>query len=106
MTSRFLGVIVAAALFAPAGPASAFCQSAELDAAIEDHRYDEALTRVRQLADAGVPDCQRAAGLMLRYGERLYGSEVHADPEQARRYLEMAARQGDAFAVRLMARRE
>jgi len=29
---------------------------------------------------------------MLRYGERLYGSEVHADPVRSRHYLELAAR--------------
>lgn len=62
--------------------------------AAADHRYREALTHFRQAAEQGHGDAQRTVGLMLLYGERLYGEEIRRDRAQARRWLELAADDG------------
>lgn len=62
--------------------------------AIADYRYGEALAHFRQAAEHGDRDAQRILGLMLLYGESLYGQEVLRDPLQARRWLGDAARNG------------
>lgn len=62
--------------------------------AVEDHRYGEALKHYQQAAQQGNRDAQRSLGLMLLYGERLYGKEVVRQEELAWRWLRAAASQG------------
>lgn len=60
----------------------------------EEGRHALALADYRSAAEEGDRAAQRIAGLMLYYGERLYGEEVRQDIAAARRYLAMAASQG------------
>jgi TPR repeat protein len=46
-------------------------------AAAMDYRYSEALVQFRLAATQGNLDAQRTIGLMLLYGDRLYGADVH-----------------------------
>lgn len=62
--------------------------------AIESYRYSEALKHFRDAAEQGDVNACRNLGLMLLYGEALYGKEVASNPEQAKYWLHAAARDG------------
>lgn len=62
--------------------------------ATRNHRYSEALMHFTIAAEQGDRDAQRNLGLMLLYGERLYGRDVSRNREQAKRWLQAAAAQG------------
>lgn len=87
--------LIVALLLAVALPATHAASMRETAiAAAEDGHYAQALKHYRTAAEQGDRAAQRIAGLMLYYGERLYGGEIHRDSAAARRYLTMAARQG------------
>lgn len=64
-----------------------------LDAA-ENYRYAEALMHFQQAAEQGDRGARRNLGLMLLYGDLLYGKEVGRQREQAKRWLQAAAAEG------------
>ncbi|WP_296506438.1 hypothetical protein [Rhodoferax sp.] len=63
-------------------------------AAAMDYRYSEALVQFRVAATQGNRDAQRTIGLMLLYGERLYGADVHRNDEEAIHWLKSASASG------------
>lgn len=89
--------LFAAMLFAvTVVPLSAHANS-EHDAALAEANnghYAMALSYYRIAAEQGDRAAQRIAGLMLYYGERLYGEEIHQDLPAAKIFLSMAAAQG------------
>lgn len=56
----------------------------------QDGRWSAAYGRFAALADRGDTESARIALLMLRHGERLYGSEWSATQEQFRRWSVLA----------------
>jgi len=95
--SRALRRIVPFALLAAAAWAQAQGDTAALQRAqeaIDDHDYAQALAHYRQAAEQGSCHAARIAGLMLLYGQRLYGPAVTADRDVALRYLRGAAALG------------
>lgn len=62
--------------------------------AMADGRYGVALTHLIVAADQGDVDAQRTAGLMLLYGEQVYGAEVIRDVARAKVLLSRAAANG------------
>ena len=62
--------------------------------AIGDGRYGAALQSLREAAEAGDRHAAEVAGMMMLYGERLYGAEVSRDPAAAHAMFERAARAG------------
>jgi len=66
--------------------------------AFEDLQYFRALAQLRIAADKGNSRAQCISGLMLLYGEKLYGAEIRTDRAGAVRYLEKAAAQGEETA--------
>lgn len=63
-------------------------------AALHDHRYELALAHFQKAAELGNVQAQRIAGMMLLFGEALYGSQVTGNRLEAIRLLEQASRQG------------
>ena len=59
--------------------------------AAEDLRYAEALRHFSQAAAEGHAPAMRTAGLMLFYGEKLYGPEIRQNRGSAIRLLRQAA---------------
>jgi TPR repeat protein len=77
-------------------------------AAAMDYRYSEALVQFRLAATQGNLDAQRTIGLMLLYGDRLYGADVHRNDDEAIHWLKLAKTSGDetsAFVLEKLARR-
>lgn len=72
--------------------------------AFENRQYSRALAQLRIAADKGNSRAQCISGLMLLYGEKLYGAEIRTDRAAAVRYLEKAAAQGDATAKFMLRR--
>ena len=75
--------------------------------AVGDYRYSVALMNFTAAAERGDRDAQRSLGLMLLYGERLYGSDVHLDRQRGERWLRAAAAQGcevSSFMLKVLAR--
>jgi len=96
---------IAAALLFPTTAIMANSSDYDLgQQASESYQYSVALMHFAAAAEHGDKDAQRNLGLMLLYGERLYGAEVHADQPQALRWLKLAASQGDEVSA-LMLRR-
>lgn len=62
--------------------------------AAEEFRYAEALHHFTQAAAQGHRHARRTAGLMLLYGEKLYGQEIRQDRLRAMKLLGQAAGQG------------
>lgn len=62
--------------------------------AAEEFRYAEALQHYTQAAAQGHRHAMRTAGMMLLYGEKLYGREVRQDRVRAMQLLGQAAGQG------------
>jgi TPR repeat protein len=67
-----------------------------------EHRYAQALSHFQAAAVQGDRNAQRTSGLMLLYGERLYGAEVHADKLQAMKLLRAAAQSGCEVSARML----
>lgn len=94
--------LLAASLFVslmglpPIALASGEIQAAS--AAFDNRQYSRALAQLKIAADKGNSRAQCISGLMLLYGEKLYGAEITTDRAAAVRYLEKAAAQGDATA--------
>jgi TPR repeat protein len=63
-------------------------------AAATDYRYSDALAQFRVAAQEGNRDAQRTLGMMLLYGEHLYGADVHRDGGEAIHWLKSAASSG------------
>lgn len=78
---------------------SSFAQAEE---AIDNHEFRLALHLYRQAADQGDPEAARSAGLMLLYGERLYGTQVKGDRMLAQHYLRRAALRGCEVSAALL----
>jgi TPR repeat protein len=73
--------------------------------AAASYRYAAALAHFQAAAEQGDRSARRTLGLMLLYGEPLYGQEVASNREQARRWLQAAAADGcevSAFMVRTL----
>ncbi len=62
--------------------------------AIENHRYDHALAHFRTAAEKGNVVAQRIAGMMLVYGESIYGAAVARNSTEGIHLLRQAAGQG------------
>ena len=105
---RIFSFCSAAALLFCASAAMAVNPSYELGLeASSKYRYSEALMHFTRAAEQGDGSAQRSLGLMLLYGDRLYGAEVPRNHEQARRWLQAAAGQGcevSSFMLKAMAR--
>lgn len=67
--------------------------------AASDHRYSEALMHFTAAAEQGDRNAQRNLGLMLLYGDRLYGRDVPRNHEQAKRWLQAAAANGSEISL-------
>lgn len=73
--------------------------------AVTNYRYSEALMHFQAAAEQGNRDAERNLGLMLLFGDRLYGGDVVRNQGQARRWLQAAARDGcevSSFMLRVM----
>ena len=62
--------------------------------AVQEFRYDQALAHFDAAAAHGNRDAMRTAGLMLLYGQDLYGEEVPKDWIKAVHLLSAAAHKG------------
>ena len=74
--------------------------------ATSNYRYSEALMHFTVAADRGDRAAQRNLGLMLLYGDLLYGRDVPRNREQANRWLQAAAAQGcevSSFMLKVLA---
>lgn len=74
--------------------------------AVRDYRYSEALMHFQAAAEQGERGARRNLGLMLLYGDQLYGKEVPRNQAQAKRWLQAAASDGcevSAFMLKVMA---
>lgn len=73
---------------------------------IDVSHYAEAFAHYRAAAEKGDRNAQRTTGLMLLYGERLYGSQVRQDVDEAKKWLSRAAANGcetSAYMLRRLA---
>lgn len=59
-----------------------------------EHRYAAGLVPLRKAAETGDRDARRTLGLMLLYGQSLYGTEVPTNREDGMRWLRLAAADG------------
>lgn len=90
--ARHAAAIVLASIAFAAGPAAA-APTPAFDEAMQhyqDGRWAAAYGRFSALADGGDIESARIALLMLRHGERLYGSKWSATQEQIRRWSVLA----------------
>jgi len=62
--------------------------------AANDHRYSRSFEHFLDAAKAGNRDAQRTVALMLFYGERVYGNEIHEHRAQAIDWFKLAASGG------------
>lgn len=62
--------------------------------ATHNYRHAEALMHFTAAAEQGDRAAQRNLGLMLLYGDLLYGREVPRDQERGKKWLRAAAAQG------------
>ena len=99
-----LPVAVAAMLsgLAPAAHAGVSEYELGLEAAA-NYRYAETLAHFLAAAERGDRNARRAVGLMLLYGDLLYGQEVPRDREQGRRWLRLAADDGCEVSASMIA---
>lgn len=89
-----LGVVAALLLTVPAAM-SASRSSYELGLeAVTSYRYAEALMHFQTAAEQGDRNARRNLGLMLLYGDQLYGKEVPRNQVQAKHWLQAAASDG------------
>src|SRR5450830_1449739 len=91
-TRNIFLTITVLALFFSTSATMAADRSYELGMeAATNYRYAEALMHFQAAAERGDQAAQRNLGLMLLYGERLYGNDVRRDHEQAKRWLQTAS---------------
>lgn len=92
-----LVLMVVSLLLLSAAPASAAVAVTSYDAGLEavsEQRYRDAVLLFQRAAEQGDREAMRNLGLMLLYGEALYGQQVKRQPELARRWLQAAAARG------------
>lgn len=70
--------------------------------AASSFKYGEALTHFQVAAGREDKKAQRTIGLMLLYGERLYGSDIQRDEARARYWLQRAADNKDEIAAHVL----
>ena len=92
ISSNF-SLMAALLLTAPAAVAGNRSYELGLEAS-SNYRYADAVQHFQAAAEQGERDGQRNLGLMLLYGERLYGADVRRNREQAKRWLGLAAANG------------
>lgn len=95
--TQLISLVCAAALSMAAVPPSYAAGENELEAAHQpasEYRYSDAFADFRIAGELGNVAAQRSAGLMLLYGDALYGPEIHADRTEALRWLIFAAKGG------------
>lgn len=63
--------------------------------AAADYRYADARMHFQDAALRGDVQAQRNLGLMLLFGQRLYGGELSGNQAQAKSWLQNAAQNGD-----------
>jgi TPR repeat protein len=100
-----ISAMTALLLSTPAAVAASRSYERGLEAT-SNYRYSEALMHFQAAAEQGERSAQRTLGLMLLYGERLYGPDIHRNHEQAKRWLQAAAASGcevSAFMLKAMA---
>jgi len=68
------------------------------------HRYAAGLVHLRKAAETGDRDARRTLGLMLLYGEALYGVEVPTNREDGLRWLRLAAADGCETSMHVLAK--
>ena len=68
------------------------------------HRYAAGLVHLRKAAETGDRDARRTLGLMLLYGEALYGVEVPTNREDGLRWLRLAAADGSETSMHVLAK--
>lgn len=73
-------------------------------AAQADYRYAQALEKFLVAANEGNQHAQRKAGLMLLYGERVYGVEVKQNRPLAIQLLKQAASSGCEVSQHMLAK--
>ena len=104
--SQSLRTICAAILLGSlASLAGAAGGDAEYEAGLreaQELRYAQALDHFNQAAAQGHRDALRTAGLMLLYGQDLYGEEVQKDWITAMHLLAEAAAQGCAVSAQVL----
>ncbi len=104
--SKLLRRLCAALLFTALAPlAQAGAPESAFEAgqqAAAESRYAQALEHYTQAAALGHRDAMRNAGLMLLYGEHLYGSHVHQDWIQAVHLLAAATLKGCKVSARVL----
>lgn len=94
--TRHRALLAGTGLFLLVGTASSHAQE-HLTVAQDlfaEHRYAVGLAPLRQAAEAGDRDARRTLGLMLLYGQALYGTEVPTNREEGLRWLRLAAAAG------------
>lgn len=102
VTVLLVALLLLAVPAAQAASSSSYEQGLE---AVTHYRYSEALMHFQAAAEQGNRDAERNLGLMLLYGDRLYGGDVVRNQGQARRWLQAAARDGcevSTFMLRVM----
>lgn len=109
ITSRRLLVTASSVLLQLAAPSLMAAGQSSYERGLEaaaSYRYATALVHFQEAAEQGDRSARRNLGLMLLYGESLYGKEVAGNRELARRWLQAAAADGcevSAFMVRTLA---
>ena len=69
-----------------------------------EHRYAAGLVHLRKAAETGDRDARRTLGLMLLYGEALYGVEVPTNREDGLRWLRLATADGCETSMHALAK--
>lgn len=95
--SRFILWLGLALALQPTGSSASAANPSSYDRgleAAENYRYSEALMYFQKGAEQGDRNAQRNLGLMLLYGELLYGKEASRNQVHAKRWLQAAAAEG------------
>lgn len=71
-----------------------------------DYRYAEGLIPLQRAAQAGDRQARRDLGLMLLYGENLYGPAIPRDHVQAKQWLRLARAEGCEVSRHVLAQQE
>ena len=107
-TRRHIFTLGTAAALLFATPA-AFAADPSYERGLEassNYRYSEALMHFTAAAEQGHRDAQRNLGLMLLYGDLLYGRDISRNRKQAKRWLQAAAANGcdvSSFMLKVLA---
>lgn len=96
-TKRILfgaGMVAALLLTVPAAMSASHSAYERGLEAVTSYRYSEALMHFQAAAEQGDRNARRNLGLMLLYGDQLYGKEIPRNQVQAKRWLQAAAADG------------